>query len=370
MKRFPRLPVLVGVAGLVVAASASAVTATSAVAPSNASAPTIGGQASAGSTVTANPGTWRGSAPITFQYQWRICGANGGACRDIGGATSQTYAIRNADVGNTLRVHVIASNGDGSSGATSLPTERIAQAADAPRNTSPPTISGDVSAGSTITADAGSWSGAQPMTFQYQWRICGANGDACRDIKGATAPTYKVGNDDIGNTIRVEVAASNSSGSGNEVSAPTVRVAAAPAAPAPAPTGCPKLAAGVAAASVTEVSPPARLQVDRFIPSGVITAQMQTFTVRFHVSDTCGQSVSGASVYATAVPYRQVTVPPEVTTDASGWATLQFDRLAGFPAARSQQLMVMFVRARKAGEPPLAGISTRRLISLRVDLRR
>jgi hypothetical protein len=370
MKRFLRLPVLVGVAGLVVAAAASTVTAKSAVAPSNASAPTISGQASAGSTVTANPGTWRGSAPITFQYQWRICGANGGACRDIGGATAQTYAIRSADVGNTLRVHVIASNGDGSSGATSDPTARIGPAADAPRNTSPPTISGDVSAGSTVTADAGSWSGAQPLTFQYQWRICGANGDACRDIKGATASTYKISSDDTGNTIRVQVVATNASGSGNEVSAPTVRVASAPAAPAPAPTGCPKLAAGATAANVADVAPPARLQIDRFVSSGAITTQMQSVTVRFHVSNTCGQSVSGASVYATAVPYRQVTVPAEVTTDASGWATLQFNRLAGFPAARSQQLMVMFVRARKPGEPTLAGISTRRLISLRVDLRR
>ena len=102
----------------------------------------------------------------------------------------------------------------------------------------------------------------------------------------------------------------------------------------------------------------------------MITSQLSSFSVRFHVSDTCGQSVSGASVYATAVPYRQVTIPAEAATDNAGWVTLNFGRLAGFPASRNQQLMVMFVRARKPGDPPLAGISTRRLISLRVDLHR
>lgn len=368
MKRFLQVPLLAVVAGLVAASAAPAVTAKSAAAPSNASAPTISGQPAAGGTVTANPGTWRGSAPITFQYQWRICGANGGACHDIGGATGQTFQIRNADQGNTLRVHVIASNADGSHGATSAPTARIAQSSDAPHIVSPPTISGDVSNGSTLTAAPGGWSGAQPMAFQYQWLICGANGDACHDIKGSTASTYQVRAADVGNTIRVRVVASNASGSGNETSAPTARVASTPAPPAPPATGCPKLAAGAVAVSIADVGSPARLQVDRFIPSGQLTSNLSSFSVRFHVSDTCGQSVSGASVYATAVPYHQVTIPAEAATDASGWVTLNFGRLAGFPASRNQQLLVMFVRARKPGDAALAGISTRRLISLRVDL--
>ena len=369
MKRFLRAPVLAAVAVLVAASAASAVTSTSTAAPSNASAPTISGDVAVGSTVTANPGTWRGSAPITFQYQWRICGGGGGSCHDIAGATGQTYQVRSGDQGNTLRVHVIASNPDGSASATSAPSARIGQSPDAPRNVSPPTISGDVSAGSTLTAAPGGWSGSQPMTFQYQWLVCGANGDACHDVRGATATTYQVRTADVGNTLRVRVVASNASGSANETSAPTARVASTPA-PAPAPAGCPKLAAGAVAVSVADVGSPARLQIDRFIPSGVITSQLSSFSVRFHVSDTCGQSVSGASVYATAVPYRQVTIPAEAATDNAGWVTLNFGRLAGFPASRTQQLMVMFVRARKPGDPPLAGISTRRLISLRVDLHR
>src|SRR5256885_11341172 len=91
MKRFLRAPVLAAVAVLVAASAASAVTSTSTATPSNASAPTISGDVAVGSTVTANPGTWRGSAPITFQYQWRICGgrrgrspANAGAARQDG----------------------------------------------------------------------------------------------------------------------------------------------------------------------------------------------------------------------------------------------------------------------------------------------
>jgi hypothetical protein len=351
----------------VAASAASTGTARSAAAPSNASAPTISGQVAVGSTVTANPGTWRGSTPITYQYQWRICGANGGRCHDIAGATGQTYDIRSGDQGNTLRVHVIASNSDGSSSATSAPTARIGQSSDAPKNVSPPTISGDVSTGSTLTAGPGGWSGAQPMTFAYQWLVCGANGNSCHAINGATASTYQVRSADVGNTIRVRVQATNANGAGNETSAPTTRVAATPA---PAATGCPKLAAGALAVNVADVGTPARLQIDKFIPSTVITSGMTAFSVRFHVSDTCGQSVSGALVYATGVPYRQVTIPAETTTDSSGWVTMNFGRLAGFPASRNQQLMVMFVRARKPGDPALAGISTRRLISLRVDLRR
>ena len=63
-----------------------------------------------------------------------------------------------------------------------------------------------------------------------------------------------------------------------------------------------------------------------------------------------------------------MTTPTEAATDASGNVTLTFNRKAGFPAKANQTLLVLFARARRSGDPALAGVSTRRLVSLRVNL--
>jgi hypothetical protein len=191
----------------------------------------------------------------------------------------------------------------------------------------------------------------------------------CGEIAGATAQTYLPPSGDAGNTLRVRVVASNADGSSTATSGASLRIAVP--APQPAPTGCPKMAAGLEAVAVTDVSAPARLVIDRFeLLSGPITSSMTGVQVRFHVTDTCGQAVSAALVYATAVPYNQVTIPGETTTDSSGWVTLTFARAAAFPASHSQQQLTMFVRARRACDSLLAGISSRRLIALPVNLGR
>jgi hypothetical protein len=352
---------------LIAAGVAGAVGMRSAVAPTNNSLPTIGGTAEVGSTVTANPGTWAGSTPISFQYQWRICGADGGACHDIAGATSQTYKFTSADLGNTARVGVLAGNADGSSSATSAATAKIA-AASGPTLTAEPTISGDAKVGSTLTATTGTWNGNGTLSFKYQWRVCSPDGSACRDIAGATSQTYVLTKDDLGNALRVVVTATDSTGSTDATSGATASIGAAPA----PPTGCPKLAAGATSVSVNDVTSPARLQVQQFrlTTGSPVTLGMTSIGVLFHVSDTCGNPVSGALVYATAVPYKQWSIPAETATDASGNVTLTFNRQIGFPAKSNQQLLVMFVRARKTGDPLLAGISTRRLVSLPVNLKK
>jgi hypothetical protein len=44
-------------------------------------------------------------------------------------------------------------------------------------------------------------------------------------------------------------------------------------------------------------------------------------------------------------------------------------RLSGFPAARTQQLFVVFLRARRPVDPVTGGISTRLLVSFHVAFR-
>jgi hypothetical protein len=159
------------------------------------------------------------------------------------------------------------------------------------------------------------------------------------------------------------VTGTDSTGSTNATSVPTAVVAhAAPA------TGCP---AGNGTADIQAVVPPARLVIDQYqVTPTTVTPSTDTVTVRFHVSDTCGQPVQGALVLATTVPFNQFSKAPEQASDANGWAQLQMQRLSGFPAARRQQLLVLFARARKPGEKLLAGIAARRLVSTSVDLAR
>ena len=203
---------------------------TPAVAPANALPPTISGTARDGQKLAANPGTWTGSAPLTYTYQWQRCNAAAASCTPISGATSSTYTLTSADVRSTVDVAVTASNVAGSSTATSAATG-VVQALP-PTNTSPPTISGSPYAGQTLTASSGTWSGSTPLTYTYQWRRCDSGGANCADVLGATATTYTLASNDVGSTMRVAVTADNSAlvggGSATALSAQTAVVTLLP----------------------------------------------------------------------------------------------------------------------------------------------
>src|SRR3989442_1530950 len=88
-----------------------------------------------------------------------------------------------------------------------------ASSATPPSNTSPPTISGAPQLGQTLAANAGSWTGPQPISFTYQWLRCDQYGGSCADIPGAAAQTYTLTSADVGHAMRARVRAKNQFGS-------------------------------------------------------------------------------------------------------------------------------------------------------------
>lgn len=335
--------------------------ATSAAAPVNAATPTISGTPQENQTLTADHGVWTNS-PTDYAYLWSRCDANGNGCSSISGATATTYKLQSADVGHTIRVTVTAKNADGSTASTSAPSA-VVSTASAPGNTSPPTISGAPQAGSTLTASSGSWSG-NPTGFLYEWTRCDQNGGSCSAISGATDQTYTLKQVDVGSTLRVTATATNGAGSTGATSVPTSVVTAAPV---PVTNGCPS---GSGPVRVADIGQPARLLIDgQTVTPGVVTPAAASLQVHFRVTACGGRPVEGALVYAAAVPFNQYSVPPEGTTGFDGTVNLTMTQLTGFPAARRQQLLVVFARARKPGEPVLGGISTRILVSFPVSLR-
>jgi Phosphoesterase family/Concanavalin A-like lectin/glucanases superfamily len=211
-------------------ATSAATAVVAAVGPANTAPPTIAGTAEQGRTLTASPGTWSGTTPITYAYQWRRCDSGGTTCSDITAAAAQSYALTSGDVGSTVRVAVTASNSTGSNTAASAQTGVIQPASVPPSNTSPPAISGTARDGQTLSANPGSWSGTQPISFTYQWRRCDTAGANCADVSSATSNSYLLTSNDVGSTIRVRVTASNSVGSSSATSAQTAVVTSASAA--------------------------------------------------------------------------------------------------------------------------------------------
>jgi hypothetical protein len=88
----------------------------------NTALPTASGTTIQGSVLTATTGTWTGTQPITFTYQWQRCNSAGSGCAALAGAIGSSYTLTAADVGSTLVVVVTATNSVTSTAATSAAT--------------------------------------------------------------------------------------------------------------------------------------------------------------------------------------------------------------------------------------------------------
>ena len=139
------------------------------------------------------------------------------------------------------------------------------------------------------------------------------------------------------------------------------------AAPAPE-TGCPNDKA-LTPINISQVSlPQGQLLIEKQeITPNPVTSSTQSVRVRVHITACSGRSVGGALVYAEPTPFEQFS-PEEQPTAADGWATLTLTRQSFWPASPRQQLLVIFLRARKSSEDLLGGVSARRLVSFPVQL--
>lgn len=230
-----------------------------ATAPSVSSSPTISGTAAKGKTLTATSGSWNGTNPITFTYRWLRCDSAGGSCADISGATNPTYVLTSSDVGKRMRVRVTATNADGAASALSNATSVVSNTA-GPTNTAEPKISGTAVQGQKLTASNGTWSGASPITYAYQWVRCGTNGGKadgsdCSAISGASSSTYTLDSGDVGKRLRVRVTASNADGSTTVASNPTSTVLASSTTGKPVNTREPTIGGTAALGQVLTASP-------------------------------------------------------------------------------------------------------------------
>ena len=112
--------------------------------PSNTALPTIAGESEQGQALSASVGSWSGTQPISYAYQWQRCDTSGANCASTGTGGS-TYTPGPADVGSTIIVAITASNSAGSATASSVPTTVVM--ASPPVNTAAPQISGTAQQG-------------------------------------------------------------------------------------------------------------------------------------------------------------------------------------------------------------------------------
>ena len=336
-------------------------------APRNTAEPVINGTTTEGSTLRVTTGTWSGSSPISYAYQWVRCSPSGGKsdgsdCATIGGASTSAYVLSSGDAGRRLRVRVTASNADGSATVASNATVTIQRAGSGrPQNTRLPSISGGLTPGSVLHGDPGAWTGDQPITFIFQWLRCDGGGNNCIELAGQRSDSYMLQNGDAGHTMRFRVTARSAAGQRTRLSGATAAVSNGGGGNLPA--GAIKLSNGEISIPPSSVPSSERLVVDRvdFSPNPVRSLSTP-ITVRVKVKDTRGYDVRDILVFVRSTPLVTST-PGEQQTADDGTVTYTMQPEADFPI-RNDYNVQFFVKAHRQGDKPLAGIAGYRLVQV------
>ena len=192
--------------------------------PSNQTLPEVVGNPSRGQAITCNPGTWNGSPPIKYSYQWLRDGLA------IAGAIAQTYEVAGADEGQLLACRVVAKNSVASAEAVS-PAVRVAE--QRVENEQQPAITPSApKTGTQLSCSEGKWKGS-PTEFDYEWLRDGSEPLEDHSSK------YEVVAADLGHALYCQVTAKNASTQESVLSPPVV--VPEPAVKAPENQGRPEI---------------------------------------------------------------------------------------------------------------------------------
>ena len=350
------LAVVLGVFGLTAGAGIAA----QAAPPTNTAEPVISGRAEQGRVLSATNGSWSGGS-ISYAYQWVRCGPDGGRpdggdCTIVSGADRRDYRLGRADVGFRMRIRVTATNADGARTATSNSTATVAGQ---PVNTALPQVSGTTLVGSVVTANPGTWTGAQSISVSYRWVRCNSAGGECVAI-GVGSRSYRLSTADLNHKMRFYVTARNSVGSTTVLSGESALVTE------PLPAGAVRLPSGEISIPASSVPSNHRLAVSQVVFSpNPVRSKSQVLTVRVRTKDTRGFVIRDALVFVRSTP-RVTTGGDRQLTTSDGWVTYQLAPNGNFPKPRRGYNVQFFVKVYRSGDPALGGIAGYRLVQVRM----
>ncbi|HEY1713593.1 MAG TPA: hypothetical protein VGG07_11860 [Solirubrobacteraceae bacterium] len=186
--------------------------------------PVITGAPLRGDTLNSTQGTWTGIGNA-YSNQWQRSADNGVTWTNITGATSDSYTLTTADVGDPVRLVITAVNPD----ATVLAPSNVTTAVSAtpPVNTAVPGIAGAPQRGLTLNSAVGTWNGIGD-TFSFQWQRSADNGSSWITITGATGASYVLTTADEGDIVRILVTGANADGTSSAASPASANVASTP----------------------------------------------------------------------------------------------------------------------------------------------
>ncbi|MGA2453937.1 MAG: hypothetical protein ABSG93_10485 [Solirubrobacteraceae bacterium] len=175
--------------------------------------------------LTAKAGRWSGTPATKYIYEWDACPTK--SCSEFlikeeTSLSESSYRVV-GHKGLQLELTVTAVNSAGEKSASPASKTAPVREGGPPVNTVAPKIEGEPRAGVTLKASPGSWSGAAPIEFSYQWSSCTVL-EACTPISGATGASHTVEEVEVGDTLKVTVTAKNLVQSGVEASSAKTEV--------------------------------------------------------------------------------------------------------------------------------------------------